>query len=514
MREKKILIEFHGWRINYCANKILLKALKEKFKPNVEIDAYLTYPSFFSNTLYKNFIDSIILFLGTFFKIKTFKFYKLELNVNKIFKPKIKRKYKIRSEHFCEKFFKKKISKGQFFKLKINEIYIGDLLFDSYIKCNSEARVDVDSKEFKNFFRNFLSLFYFWEEYFKNNDVKAVITHHNTYLSGIPARIAVYKKAKCLIDQDFKLFQLTKKNLKPQLHVKDYKKNFDKFNSKFKKKALHRSNLLIDEKFKGSLRNVYYMLKTPFGKKFTKKRVIEKNKKFKIIIFPLSFYDSPSGYGGSLFYDFYDWLIFILKLSLKTNYDWYIKLHPDVLIKWDYMNYTIVKNILKDFKNIKWLAPSISHKQIINEGINAGLTVHGTVGSEYPYFNVPIVNASKNNPHMMYDFNYHPKTKKELEKIILKLPKIKKKKINKKEILEYFFMSQILPNYNWLGIDMRELIKNVKDKTTYFKSEDVYNLISKKVNEKKVLKSLKDFLNTDNYIFEKKYDKKTNFKDL
>ena len=75
-------------------------------------------------------------------------------------------------------------------------------------------------------------------------------------------------------------------------------------------------------------------------------------------------------------------------------------------------------------------------------------------------------------------------------------------------------MSQILPNYNWLGIDMRELIKNVKDKTTYFKSEDVYNLISKKVNEKKVLKSLKDFLNTDNYIFEKKYDKKTNFKDL
>ena len=74
-------------------------------------------------------------------------------------------------------------------------------------------------------------------QYFKNNDVKAVITHHNTYLSGIPARIAVYKKAKCLIDQDFKLFQLTKKNLKPQLHVKDYKKNFDKFNSKFKKKC-------------------------------------------------------------------------------------------------------------------------------------------------------------------------------------------------------------------------------------------------------------------------------------
>ena len=75
-------------------------------------------------------------------------------------------------------------------------------------------------------------------------------------------------------------------------------------------------------------------------------------------------------------------------------------------------------------------------------------------------------------------------------------------------------MSQIFTNYNWLGIDMRELIKNSKDKTSYFKSEDIYNLISKKVDETKVLKTLNDFLNTDNYILEKKYDKKINLKNL
>ena len=77
-------------------------------------------------------------------------------------------------------------------------------------------------------------------------------------------------------------------------------------------------------------------------------------------------------------------------------------------------------------------------------------------------------------------------------------------------------MNQILPNYNWLGIDMKDIIKNVKgkDKNNYFKSIDIYNLISRKVNETKVLKSLKIFLNTDNYIFEKKYDKNTNYKDL
>jgi hypothetical protein len=54
-------------------------------------------------------------------------------------------------------------------------------------------------------------------------------------------------------------------------------------------------------------------------------------------------------------------------------------------------------------------------------------------------------------------------------------------------------MNQILPNYNWLGIDMKEIIKDSKDKNNYFKSEKICNIISKKVNEEEVLKSLKFF---------------------
>jgi len=513
MKKKKILIEFHGFYNQHYSLKILLKALKKIFGNECETEAFFTSQFFFLNKFPKVLFDNIFFFFGNLIGFRFFGFYKSELNAKKIFRPNIDKKYYLKSLNFYNKIKKNQITKKKIFKLKINKIYIGDILFDSYLKCENKPTVNIQDESFDKFIKDFLALFYFWEDYFKKNNVRAVIVEHTTYLSGIPARIAIYKKIKCLVDRDFKLFQLSKKNLILTCQFKYYKKKFKNFNPKFKRKALAKAKLELNKKFSGDTKNDYYLLKSAFSKKNSKNRIIKKTDNFKIIILPLSFYDSPSGYGGSLFDDFYDWLLFILKLSLKTNYDWYIKLHPDVLLKWDYLNYPVVKNLIKKFKHIKWINPEISHNQIINEGINAALTIHGTVGSEYPYFNIPVVNASKNNPHMNYNFNYHPQNIKELEKIILNLPNMKKK-IDKREILEFYFMHHVLPNYNWLGIDMKAIIKKNKNKKKFYKSIDTYHLISKKVNEIEVLKSLKIFLNTENYILEKKYDKNTNYSDI
>ena len=114
---------------------------------------------------------------------------------------------------------------------------------------------------------------------------------------------------------------------------------------------------------------------------------------------------------------------------------------------------------------------------------------------------------------MNYSFNYHPKNIKELEKIILNLPKMNKK-IKKKEILEFFFMHHILPSYDWLGRNIKELVKESKSLKLFYSSIDTYHSIAQRVNEVEVLQSLKTFLSTDNYILEKKYDKNTNFKNV
>ena len=513
MRKKIILVEFHGWKPELIRHKILVKALKFKFGSDINVEAFATYPHYFFENFFKKLINNLKIYFGFLFSLKTFGIFKKEMKVNKIFYPNINSKHIYKSKIFYKKFCKKKISKKTIANLKINGVFVGDILIDSYLRNYYKPFIDVKDQQFLNFINSFFSLFFYWEDYFNKNDIKAVIAVHPTYMTGLPARIAIYKNIKSLITRGDKLFQLTKKNIRPSLHFKNYKRDFKKFNDDFKKKAISDANLEMQKKFGGSKKYEHYILKSPFSKKKTTKRVIKKSKKFKIIIFPLSFFDSPTGYGGALFHDFYEWLVFVLKLSSKTNYDWYIKLHPDVLLKWDYLNYSIVKNLLKKYKNVNWIAPETPHNQIIKEGINAALTIHGTVGSEYPYYNIPVVNASINNPHMNYGFNFNPKSKKELKRVILTLPKLKIK-IKIKEILEFFFMHHMLPKYNWLEIDTTEILKKTRDLKDYYSNMNTYDLISQNIKENNILKSLRFFLNTDDYVLGRKYDKKTNYKNI
>ena len=75
-------------------------------------------------------------------------------------------------------------------------------------------------------------------------------------------------------------------------------------------------------------------------------------------------------------------------------------------------------------------------------------------------------------------------------------------------------MHHLLPSYDWLGINMKELVEKAKSLKLFYSSIETYYSIAQKVNEEEVLKSLKTFLNTDNYILEKKYDRNTNYKNV
>ena len=60
-----------------------------------------------------------------------------------------------------------------------------------------------------------------------------------------------------------------------------------------------------------------------------KQKLIKKSEKIKILIATHCFFDSPHSYGKNIFPDFYEWLDYLGKISNKTDYDWYIKLHPN-----------------------------------------------------------------------------------------------------------------------------------------------------------------------------------------
>ena len=76
----------------------------------------------------------------------------------------------------------------------------------------------------------------------------------------------------------------------------------------------------------------------------------------------------------------------------------------------------------KKYKNINYLDPNTSHIDIIKNGTNYVLNF-GSVAFEYPYFNIPVITATKNIPTSVYNFNLITKNKSHLKKILLNLKK-------------------------------------------------------------------------------------------
>jgi hypothetical protein len=117
-----------------------------------------------------------------------------------------------------------------------------------------------------------------------------------------------------------------------------------------------------------------------------------------------------------LFVDFYEWLSFLGEISNKTDYDWYIKPHPDFLPG----TIETLDEICKKFPKISLIDPITSWHQLKDEGVEIALTCYGSIGHELPLLGLKVINAAY-NPHIAYEFNWHPKTKDELESLIINL---------------------------------------------------------------------------------------------
>ena len=157
-----------------------------------------------------------------------------------------------------------------------------------------------------------------------------------------------------------------------------------------------------------------------------------------------------------LFLDFYEWLCFLGEFSKKTEYEWYIKPHPD------YMPGTLktLNKIIIKYPKLSLISPKISNHQLVKEGISFALTCYGSIGHELPLLGVQVINAGY-NPHIAYDFNGHAKSVEEYAYLLHNLEKLDKK-ADVDEIYEFYYMRYyytmvddlIYPSY-------RQMLKNL-----------------------------------------------------
>ena len=440
--KKIFLIEFNGWQAIHIIFSYLVNYFKNEKK--CKIIAYECYDIL--NRLDPPWYNKYIWKLGIFLNIKTFRIFK-SFGTDKFIKPEYDKDEERKAVQIVENFYEKKPNLLKLENFRIGKIWIGDLIYDSYLKKNYSVTVDLNSNKFKKFFVESIKLFLFWKNFFEKNEVSGIGVCHSVYLTGIPLRIAQSKKIDCFAMTSFNcdLVNLVnsisfKKRLNGiDIHYKHFRNIFNNFSKKKRILNLKQGKKILDDYISGKKRLFYLKNKTFSLNKA--KMIKKKNLKTKVVIFAHDFVDSPHVYGNHFFPDFKVWFNFLDIIIKKTDYEWYIKFHPgangvtkEEILKLKERNHKL-KILRKDFPN------NNLHKL----GIKFGLTVFGTIASELAPYDIRVINASKNNPHYNFSFSINPKNLKEYEKLLLNLNKIKRKfNYDKNELYMYHFIKELV----------------------------------------------------------------------
>jgi len=479
-----ILVEFNRWSSHHICYGYLINSLNKKY--SCTVNAYEGY-TLISSDISQSFSQKLKWHLGQKLLVNNFGIYNA-MGVEKFLRPS---KSKLIDNQVNRLVAKKKFkNRNEVLNFVINKIWVGDLIYDTYLKVKNKPTINIQEEDFRIFFNEAIYIFFYWYNYFKNNSVKALIISHSTYLYGMIMRIAAEFSVTVYKPTFNTIYKIKNKNYTIGNEFVTYKDKFRKLPNKIKKFGLINTKKEIDLMISGKRKfGIGYNLKK-------KKISISKNNKIGVMIAMHNFYDSPHVFGKMLFPDFVIWLENIVTLSLKTNYIWYFKLHPENTKR----DFIYIKSILKKNKNIQIISHKKNQNEIIEMNIKYVLTCFGSIGYEYAYRGVTVINACARNPHSGYNFTHNPKTIVEFNKMVLNLSKYKLKP-KKEEILEFFFMRRIHLRINWLKLNRSSLSKGFGWKKNIYRPE-IYNFWMNSFNKKNhemIIKTCDNFINSKDY---------------
>lgn len=449
--------------------KLIQYCLKNKITSDNE--SYLVFDHFetweallFRFHFFINFCKIYPSKIGVFnLQKKNFLFKKIykSMGVNKIFHIRPTMNEKLEVDKLFNNTYQKINSKYDLFKLKLSGIDIGVDIYESYLIRFHQPTLDINDLRFKKLFKDALTNLICWKNILNNYDIKAVYISHRSYVeTNVLARLCYKKNIPVYINSgDFTKFERHENSNLNQ--AKHYKSIFKELTKEQKKHAIDISKKRLKLKFEGEIGvDMTYSEKTAFHNRIYKKKILKPSEKIKVLICTHCFYDNPQCYGGLLFIDFYEWLIYLSKISFNTDYDWYIKPHPDYLPG----TIEILEAITAEFNNIKFINPNVSFFQLADEGLDFALTCNGTVAQELPFLGINVINADINNPHCSYNFSYTPKNLNDYENTLLNLGNFTSLLNNKEEIYELYYIKNFY----------------LQDKNLFFKNFDEYLFFKEK----------------------------------
>jgi len=319
--------------------------------------------------------------------------------------------------------------------LKIEDILIGDLIYDTYLRFNHSATVDISSDYLEFLIKKSVNIYLTAIDLFKKTHFETLLTSYTSYIfHGIITRVALRFEVKTytmglynqLVSSPTKNFPFHKRNFH------NYKQFLTQISSE---EAISQGKKILESRFSGKIdSSTYYMKQSAFSLSETKFQFPQKTSARALILLH-DFFDSPHVYGTLLFPDFLQWIEFIAQESLNLPYEFYVKPHPNGIDG----NDEVIADIVQKYPHLKLIPKEISNNHLILHGeFDTMFTVYGTAAHEFSYKGIKSCNAGV-NPHSAFDFCFTPETIDEFKSYIHHFPQIEVS-INENEIFKFCYV--------------------------------------------------------------------------
>lgn len=327
-------------------------------------------------------------------------------------------------------------SKQTLFELKMAGLWVGIDIYETYLRVMRKPTVDTGDPALWQFVAEAAEAVVFWRAYFDRHEVKALVVSHDCYIyPGILCKIAYERKVPVYLPSLRAFYMADRMHTSTLPLYRRYPEMFARLPAEQQRAGREMARQQLERRFRGEVGvDMSYSTKSAYHSDNTSVPVLAASDRIKVLIASHCFFDNPHGYGDMLFVDFYEWLCYLGRLAERTDYDWYIKMHPDALPGTE----DVIRDVLARCPRIKVVPQTTSHHQLVKEGIRFVLTVFGSVGHEYPAFGVQVITAG-GNPRMAYSFNRHARTLEEYEAMLLNLGKLSPA-IDLEELYEFYYM--------------------------------------------------------------------------
>lgn len=325
--------------------------------------------------------------------------------------------------------FKTIDTKRDILKLTYNNIEIGDLIYDTYLRMFNRKTLQKDLDLFLLINRTISEIKFL--ENLKLNPLQFLTFYTSYTASGIPFRFYNNSNIECY---SFSSNPNGKKHRKSDLyHSKDFrcfKKDFSEMSNKIE--LINKGLSYISDICNGA-EKYSYMKESPFNQK----------QEYTIsdldgVVFIHDLFDSQYIYGKMLFEDFYSWLTFTLDFVKNNNLKIGFKEHPNQKKE----SKIVLDKLKKIYKDNIWINPKVPQSTIFKSGIKFGVSVYGSVLTELSFNKIKAISCGDNLTDN-YNFVFKPTSISEYQDFLLYPQNLEHPKDLMEQVGEFVYMNYL-----------------------------------------------------------------------